>query len=75
MANSELGGHFKEAVLAWIDPLVDPTQGVEQVIASHMLSCVAALLCYCAADIVENRTAVERTILWSSTLLALNHHR
>lgn len=31
MANAELRGHFKEAVLAWIDPTADPTGGVEQV--------------------------------------------
>lgn len=31
MAKTELGGHFKEAVLAWVDPVADPTKGLEQV--------------------------------------------
>lgn len=31
LAKSELGGNFKKAVLAWINPTADPTQGVEQV--------------------------------------------
>lgn len=31
MAKAELGGHFKEAVLAWVDAGADPTNGVEQV--------------------------------------------
>lgn len=31
MAKAELGGHFKEAVLAWVDAAADPTKGIEQV--------------------------------------------
>lgn len=31
LAKAELGGHFKEAVLSWIDPVADPTRGLEQV--------------------------------------------
>lgn len=31
MAKAELGGHFEEAVLAWVDTAADPTKGVEQV--------------------------------------------
>lgn len=31
MAKAELRGHFKEAVLAWVDIAADPTKGVEQV--------------------------------------------
>lgn len=30
MANTELGGSFKKAILAWVDPAADPTKGVEQ---------------------------------------------
>ena len=31
LAKAELGGNFKEAVLAWVDPVADPTGGLEQV--------------------------------------------
>lgn len=31
MAKAELRGHFKEAVLAWVDAAADPTKGVELV--------------------------------------------
>lgn len=31
MAKAELRGHFKEAVLAWVDASGDPTRGVELV--------------------------------------------
>lgn len=31
MAKAELGGRFKDAVLAWVDPVADPTKGLEQV--------------------------------------------
>ncbi|CAN0447074.1 unnamed protein product [Pylaiella littoralis] len=34
MAKAELGGHFKEAVLAWVDAAADPTKGIEQQIAA-----------------------------------------
>lgn len=31
MAKAELGGRFRDAVLAWVDPVADPTKGLEQV--------------------------------------------
>ena len=34
MAKSELRGHFKEAVLAWVDAAADPTKGVELVFST-----------------------------------------
>lgn len=40
MARAELGGNFMHAVLAWVDPAVDPTQGVEQVRLSFNINFV-----------------------------------
>lgn len=39
MAKAELRGHFKEAVLAWVDAAADPTKGVELVCTTQGYYC------------------------------------
>lgn len=43
MAKAELGGNFKKAVLAWVDPAADPTKGVEQASLRAQEATVAAV--------------------------------